>query len=107
MDKKLAKEILDCPMLENDINAETVGEYLSGLLITLLEEDEGFNSKRPFGNSGWFYQLKYSLAEGGFVPAELYDDWDPEQDHLYDKFKNVDGKKSEELLTDAIRVYFE
>lgn len=53
---------------EEDSGAETLREYLQKLLLTLFEEDEGFSGKRPFGNSGWQWQLASKLIEAG-VPV--------------------------------------
>ena len=41
----------------------TVCEYLERLLLTLWEEKDNFSSKRPFGNSGWEYDLYEILIE--------------------------------------------
>ncbi|MBP7253938.1 MAG: hypothetical protein KBA75_10705 [Alphaproteobacteria bacterium] len=45
----------------------TVRDYLRTLLITLWEEKESFSGKRPFGNSGWEYEVLIPLAKAGFV----------------------------------------
>jgi hypothetical protein len=57
----------------------TVREYLRTLLTTLWEEEEGFSGKRPFGNSGWKYELyrpliAAGLIEGGTLDSEGYVD---------------------------------
>lgn len=52
----------------------TVRDYLRELLITLWEEGESFSGKRPFGNSGWEYDLYKPLIAGGFIPGELDED---------------------------------
>lgn len=49
----------------------TVRTYLHKLLSTLWDEQEGFNGKRPFGNSGWEYELHYPLIKNGFVPGDI------------------------------------
>lgn len=68
------EEILKFHMKENDAGAETIGEYLSQLLVNLIDEGEGFSSKRPFGNSGWIYELYLPLVDGGFVEGSLDED---------------------------------
>lgn len=72
------RDILDIPMNpeENDAEASTIGEYLQKLLETLWREDEGFSGKRPFGNSGWKYELYKPLAKYGLIEAVIdgYDD---------------------------------
>lgn len=41
--------------------------YLKALLRTVLTEEESFSGKRPFGNSGWLYELGAGLAKHGLV----------------------------------------
>ena len=62
------------PMGENDANAATIGEYFKKLLLTLWEEQEGFSGKRPFGNSGWDYDIYAALIKAGAIPGKLDDD---------------------------------
>lgn len=45
----------------------TVRDYLRTLLMALWEEQESFSGKRPFGNSGWEYEVLMPLAKAGFV----------------------------------------
>jgi hypothetical protein len=60
-------EILALPMNpdENSGQAKSVWEYLIKLLTTLIDEGECFSGKRPFGDSGWEYELKAALVAGG------------------------------------------
>ena len=64
------KAALDIPLPDNDAAAKTVREYLSILLSTLWEQEQGFDSKRPFGNSGWKYELTEPLIDAGRVETE-------------------------------------
>ena len=48
---------------------------LKDLLIKLIEEGESFNSKRPFGDSDWEYELGSILVEQGKVKGGY--DYDP------------------------------
>jgi len=57
------QSILNCPLEENDSGADTVKGYLKALLSTLWDEGEGFSGKRPFGNSGWEYDLTDALID--------------------------------------------
>jgi hypothetical protein len=59
------EEILNLPMGENDAGAETIRDYLKRLIVEVWEHNEGFSGKRPFGNSGWEYELYRALIEGG------------------------------------------
>lgn len=52
----------------------TVRDYLRILLETLWEEREGFIGKRPFGNSGWEYELYGPLVIAGFIQGTVDDD---------------------------------
>lgn len=59
------KEALDLKMAPNDAEADTVREYLKKLLSTVWGDGESFSGKRPFGNSGWEYDLYSTLEEAG------------------------------------------
>lgn len=76
--------VLDVKMHMNDANAETVRDYLKALLLKLWKEDEGFSGKRPFGNSGWQYEVHYALAKADLIKCEFDEDGDLvdyDQDH--------------------------
>ena len=89
--------VLSYPMVDNDANAKNVGEYLHSLLFTLWEEGEGFSGKRPFGNSGWEFDLYTALVSGGFVEGNVDDDGNIE---------NVDMKAANKLVFDCIAYIF-
>lgn len=57
--------------VETDIGTVTIREYLYALLKKLWVHGESFNSKRPFGNSGWQNPLKKPLIEAGFVKGKI------------------------------------
>lgn len=63
--------ILDLKLKPNDAKAKTIREYLKALLIALWEKDEGFSGKRPFGNSGWKYDVYPALIKAGLVTGKL------------------------------------
>lgn len=52
----------------------TVKEMLQELLIKVWDEEEGFSGKRPFGNSGWKYDVAAALISQGYLPGELDED---------------------------------
>lgn len=62
----------------------TMRDYLFLLLSNVWEEGESFSAKRPFGNSGWQWQVYGALAEAGFIEATLADgeiiDMTPDQE---------------------------
>lgn len=62
---------LDIEMQENDAGAKTIREYLKALLIKLWEEGEGFSGKRPFGNSGWEFEIYKALVVAEAVDGEI------------------------------------
>ena len=57
----------------NDAEVNNIGEYLSKLLCQLIDEEEGFDSKRPFGNSGWLYELFRPLIDFNFIEGNIYE----------------------------------
>jgi hypothetical protein len=67
-------DILNTVMSPNDADAGTIREYLIKLLTELWKEQECFNSKRPFGNSDWEYELHGALLDAGFVDGSRDED---------------------------------
>lgn len=49
----------------------SVREYLCALLSLVWKEGEGFDGKRPFGNSGWHYEVYKPLIAAGFIKGKL------------------------------------
>lgn len=74
------KEILELEFESTDLGETiTIKEFFKRLLTTLFEEGECFSGKRPFGNSGWDYDLCICLAKNGVIKGKYdskYDDWD-------------------------------
>lgn len=95
--------ILNTVMGENDIDAETVGDYLKELLITILHEQEGFSGKRPFGNSGWIHELAFPLVKAKLVEGTLADE--EHEDTIYCDDWNEDELIA--VLSEAINELFE
>ena len=69
MSEVTAEDVLTCPMGENDADATTVGDYLIKLLQGVWEEEEGFDGKRPFSNSGWQSEVFYALARANLIES--------------------------------------
>lgn len=63
--------LFEIPMEENDAEAKTIGEYLKKLFCTLWGKGEEFSGKRPFGNSGWQYDVYAALIKAGVVNGKL------------------------------------
>jgi hypothetical protein len=64
-------EILNLPMLKNDAGATTIRAYLAALLTLVWQENEGFNGKRPFGNSGWDRELYAALINAKKIEGDI------------------------------------
>jgi len=72
--------VLDLELEEgNDAGAATIREYLTMLLHMVWDEGEGFNGKRPFGNSGWEYDLLVPLVKAGLIHGTFDEDGYVEQ----------------------------
>jgi hypothetical protein len=86
--------ILDVRMQPNDADAATIREYLVKLLSLVWLHGEGFNGKRPFGNSSWQYELYEALGRGGFIDIEFDEDG---------YLEDCDNDRGDQLITLAIR----
>jgi hypothetical protein len=62
-----ADTILNLEMQRNDAGASTIREYLVTLLKQVWIDGEGFDGKRPFGNSGWECDLFVPLVKAGLI----------------------------------------
>jgi hypothetical protein len=74
------QEVLDTPMGPNDSGATTIRGYLKALLTAVWRKEEGFSGKRPFGNSGWVYDVYQAMVKAGHVPGKL--DQDGYMEHM-------------------------
>lgn len=61
----------DCDDLDGEVS---IREYMKALLAKLFDEGESFSGKRPFGNSGWEYDIIAPLIRAGAVKGSLDDD---------------------------------
>lgn len=68
------KDILKIKMTQNDAGASTIQDYLKCLLKNLWQDGEVFSGKRPFGNSGWEYELYLPLIQSGIVGGSVNQD---------------------------------
>lgn len=72
-------EALEVRRFVNDLDREvSLREYLHELLATLWKEGEGFSGKRPFGNSGWDWDVYGFLVKAGVISGQIDDDGWPE-----------------------------
>jgi hypothetical protein len=88
-----SEQVLACPMRKNDADAVTVGDYLIKLLALVWQDGEGFDGKRPFGNSSWEYEIFEALADAGLIWVA----WDED-----DSIEDFDRDAAEKLVADAI-----
>lgn len=88
------RQVLALPMGENDANAATIRDYLIILLATLWDEKEGFDGKRPFGDSDWDGDLMVALIQAGAINGELDEDG---------YIGSCDDDAAEELIAGAIQ----
>lgn len=97
-------EALDLRFYCDDLDEiVTIREYFQQLLKTLFAEGEGFSGKRPFGNSGWEYDLHTPLVIGGAMPGTIeVRDEDGEELTIadYDVTKVASGEQSVEVEID-------
>lgn len=73
---------------ENDAEAETLGGYLVALI------ECGLEAKRPFGNSGWRYDLYGPMIKAGLIKGKL------DEDGYVDE---VDIGAGDRLITQALQ----
>lgn len=88
------RSILGLPMDDNDAGADTIRIYLLKLLDKVWEFDEGFDGKRPFGNSGWRVDLYKALIQADAIDGEI--------DH-HGYVDTCDDFKGDRLIHAAIR----
>jgi hypothetical protein len=89
-----SEQVLNAPMPPNDAGASTVRGYLVELLWKLWQEEEGFSAKRPFGNSGWQFDVYEALARAQVIPARF----DRDGEELLD----FDRHEADEIIKIAI-----
>lgn len=75
--------VLALSMPENEVNADTIRDYLVALLAALWDEGEGFSGKRPLGESGWKSRLLAPLVAAGMIDGALDDEGYLEYDDHY------------------------
>lgn len=54
-------------VVNGDLGEVPLRYYLGKLLYDLWVNGESFSGKRPFGNSGWDYDIAYALCGAGLV----------------------------------------
>lgn len=74
MSKIDINKVLAVELFGTDIGDVTVRQYLKCLLKELWSEEESFSGKRPFGNSGWKFEVYLGLVREGIIKGEIDED---------------------------------
>ena len=94
-------EILDLPMHPldplDDVGDGTIRAYLKALLAALWREGEGFSGKRPFGNSGWQFDVYAALIQAGKVKGKI----DPDAGWVDELSKEAEAE-ADKIILEAI-----
>jgi hypothetical protein len=100
MNKFERGELLDGVRFDSDAGKNlTIRQYLHVLLQTLWTEQEGFSGKRPFGNSGWSYDLYKPLIQAGAIRGKL------DEDGYIDRVDSEGGDElMKQLISDAMGI---
>lgn len=92
-----ARQILALPLDPgNDAEATSVRDYLVKLLLLIWKDGEGFDGKRPFGNSSWDFDLYKPLGVAGLVRLTF------DEDGYIDSFDWEEQQKADRLIEAAI-----
>ncbi|MFA6199290.1 MAG: hypothetical protein WC679_02625 [Bacteroidales bacterium] len=84
-----------------DLNGDkiTLNDYLKELLLGVWNEREGFNGKRPFGNSGWEHDIYKALIENSIIDGEL----DDENGYV----ESINEDEADKIINDLIQDIFD
>jgi len=88
----IGRRVLGVPMEDDDSGATTIRGYLCALAAAVWSEGEGFSGKRPFGNSGWQWDVYAALAKADLITATF------DEDGYID---DADTRKGDELIAAA------
>jgi hypothetical protein len=89
----LIRRVLSLELGPNDADEPTVCDYLLRLLHDVIVQGEGFDGKRPFGNSGWQHDLYASMVRAEIIEGEFDEDGYVEE---------LDDEKGEEIILACI-----
>jgi hypothetical protein len=90
-------DVLAVPLRnDTDSGAADIRGYLKALLTTLYREDSDFSGKRPFGNSGWKYDLYIALGLAGMINITF------DEDDYIDTLESAEMDYADELIYAAI-----
>lgn len=87
--------VLALPVPAGDHGTATdVRGFLVRLLTTVWDDKEGFDGKRPWGNSNWEFDLYRPLMAAGFIAGELDE---------YGGIETCDDLAGDRLIAEAIQ----
>ena len=70
--KAAAVIVIDAEDSDNPLaSGQPLAQYLRTLLETLWRECEEFSGKRPYGNSGWQYDVYKALIQADLVKGSI------------------------------------
>lgn len=69
-----------------------IRDYLRAILTRIWDEGEAFSGKRPFGNSGWEYDILSALIAAKAVDGDL------DEDGRYESMSGENLKKANAIV---------
>jgi len=84
------------PLPKNDAGAGNIFQYLQELLLKVWVEEDNFSGKRPFGNSGWKYEIAKELIKADLVGGKL------DKDGYVEK---LDNKRFNDIMIQVIKFW--
>jgi hypothetical protein len=100
VDQDIAEAILELPVDRKTGfrgGQGTIRDYLHTLLRKVWAEGDGFNGKRPFGNSNWEYDLYIALAKGHMLNGAVFD-----EDDLLQELPDEEIERANLMIEDVI-----
>lgn len=91
---------LEAKLLDENEKNTTVGKYLCSLLQALWVQEERFNGKRPFGESGWKHYVYEALVRSGHIEGRIF--YEEGQEFI----EEYDTKKADKLIAELIKEVF-
>lgn len=90
----IGKQVLDVAIEDDDSGATTIRGYLCALAEAVWRDGEGFSGKRPFGNSGWAWDVFAALAKAGLIEGTFDEDG---------SIEDADTEKGDALIRSALK----
>lgn len=84
-------------VLNMDVDGTPLRKMLKDLLTMVIMQGESFDSKRPWGDGGWEFDIYLAMVQNGFVDGKIEDFmlWE------------VDTTKCDEILIRCIEEIFD